>query len=125
MRSFDPDSDRVVVTGIGLATAVGTSREDSWRAVQRGTSGVARIHDVPGIPDGLIPAAMVDIPPDPACPGQLKTVQLCLHTAREAWADADFDRASYDAERVACYVSGHMGDSGYVVEKHRRWDLFP
>jgi 3-oxoacyl-(acyl-carrier-protein) synthase len=66
---------------------------------------------------------MVDMPPDPVNPGRLKTVPLCLQTAREAWADARIDLARCDPERVACYVSGHMGDSSYVVEKHRRWDL--
>lgn len=125
MRSPHSQSERVVITGMGIVASVGSSREQVWRAVQQGQSGVGRIRGVPGIPDGLIPAAMVDLPEDPEHPGRLKTVPLCLQTAREAWQDAQIDLSRCDPERVACYVSGHMGDSNYVVEKHCRWDLLP
>jgi 3-oxoacyl-(acyl-carrier-protein) synthase len=123
MRSFDPDSERVVITGLGIATSVGSTREEVWQAVRHGQSGIGRIYGVLGIPDGLIPAAMIDLPEDPAHPGRLKTVPLCLQTAREAWSDAGIELSQCNPERVACYVSGHMGDSNYVVEKHHRWDL--
>ena len=52
--------DRIVITGIGLSTAVGGDREAVWQAMQAGTSGVRRLTGIPGIPDGMLLGATVD-----------------------------------------------------------------
>ena len=50
-----PSNDhRVVITGIGVVTSIGHSREAVWQAIQRGDCGVRRLTGVPGIPDGLM-----------------------------------------------------------------------
>src|SRR5580698_2855911 len=43
MRSEPCRPRRVVVTGIGLVSPVGIGTEETWTAIQRGQSGVARI----------------------------------------------------------------------------------
>lgn len=81
--------NRVVITGIGLVTSIGSGREATWQAIQRGASGVRRLTGVMGIPDGLLLGATVDMPGE--FPGQLKNIPLCRQAAAEALADAGID----------------------------------
>ena len=53
--------NRVVITGIGLYTSIGRSREAVWQAVQRGESGVRRLTGIAGIPDGLLLGTTADV----------------------------------------------------------------
>jgi 3-oxoacyl-(acyl-carrier-protein) synthase len=112
---------RVVITGIGLIAATGGNREAVWEAVRLGHSGVRKVRGVPGIPDGLISAAQVDVDND--FPGQLKNIPLCRRTAREAIDDSRLELAFRDRHRVGCSISGHMGDMDYIVARAGRHDL--
>jgi 3-oxoacyl-(acyl-carrier-protein) synthase len=118
-----PHNHRVVITGIGLYTSIGRNREAVWQAVQRGESRVRRLTGVPGIPDGLLLGATVDV--DREFPGQLKNIPLCRQTAAEALADARLHLATVDRDRFGCSIGAHMGDSDYVAERLGRHDLMP
>ncbi len=115
--------NRVVITGIGLITSIGRTREAVWQAIQRGESGVRRLRGIAGIPDDLLLGATVDI--DTEHPGQLKNIPLCRQTAAEAIADARINLAKIDRDRFGCSIGAHMGDSDYVVEQLNRYDLIP
>jgi 3-oxoacyl-(acyl-carrier-protein) synthase len=110
----------VVITGIGLVTAIGHSRESVWQAIQRGDCGVTRLAGVPGIPDGLMLGATVDV--DGEFPGQLKNIPLCRQSAAEAIADARIHFGSIDRDRFGCSIGAHMGDTDFVVEKLGKCD---
>jgi 3-oxoacyl-(acyl-carrier-protein) synthase len=120
---FGSHQDRVVITGIGLFTSIGRSREAVWQAVQRGESGVRRLTGVPGIPNGLILGATAEVETD--VPGQLKNIPLCRQTAAEALADARIHLADVDRDRFGCSIGAHMGDSDFVAERLGRQDLMP
>jgi len=77
--------DRVVITGIGLISAVGADRESTWQAVCRGEHAVAPLVGVPALPDGLLLAAAI---PRPRGEWQLPTLPLARRAAAEAAADA-------------------------------------
>jgi 3-oxoacyl-(acyl-carrier-protein) synthase len=115
--------DRVVITGIGIVTATGHGREAAWQAMQSGVSGVRRLHGLPGIPDGLLLGATVEIDGD--FPGQLKNLPLCRATAAEALDDSGIWLAGVDRERFGCSIGAHMGDTDYVVERLGLHDLIP
>ncbi len=70
---------------------------------------------VPGIPDGLLLGATVDV--EGEFPGQLKNIPLCRQTAAEALADARIHWAHIDRDRFGCSIGAHMGDDDYVVER--------
>jgi 3-oxoacyl-(acyl-carrier-protein) synthase len=106
------DEDPVVITGIGMITSVGDRREDVWRAVRNGTSGVRRLEGLEGIPDGLLIGAPVDIQPEH--PGQLKVITLALRSAGEALDDAGIDLDVIDGDRFGCAISAHMGDTSGI-----------
>lgn len=110
-----------MITGIGLIASVGHDRESVWRAVQRGQSGVRNLRGMPGIPDDLLIAATVDIPL--RHPGELKTITLLHHAAGEAIEDSHVRLDDVDRDRFACAISGHMGDTGFVIEQAGRHDL--
>jgi len=115
--------DRIVITGIGLVTAVGGNREAVWRAVEVGKSGIGRLTGVPGIPDDLLLGATVDI--ESEFPGQLKNIPLSRQTAAEALADSGIDLDEVDRDRFGCSIGAHMGDDDYVTERLGRHDLIP
>jgi 3-oxoacyl-(acyl-carrier-protein) synthase len=115
------EQEPIVITGIGMIASVGNDRESVWQAVQRGQSGVRSLRGLQGIPDDLLIAATVDIPP--RHPGELKTISLMHHAAAEAMADSHVRMNDVDRDRFACAISGHMGDTGFVVENLGRYDL--
>jgi 3-oxoacyl-[acyl-carrier-protein] synthase II len=105
-------SDPIVITGIGMIASVGDDRESVWKAVRSGRSGARHLQGFPGIPDGLMLGALVDI--EPEVPGQLKAITLCQRAAAEAIDDAAVDFRTVNTERFACAISGHMGDTSWA-----------
>lgn len=106
----------MVITGIGVVTSIGRSREAVWQAIQRGECGVRRLTGIPAIPDGLMLGATVDT--EGEFPGQLKNIPLCRQSAAEALGDARIHFARVDRDRFGCSIGAHMGDSDFIVERH-------
>jgi len=78
---------------------------------------------IPGIPDGMFLAAPVDLFRE--FPGQLKNIPLCRQTAKEALFDSGLNPAKMDRTRFGCSISGHMGDTDFVVEQVGKKNLIP
>jgi 3-oxoacyl-(acyl-carrier-protein) synthase len=110
-----PNDQRVVITGIGMVTSVGHSRETVWESIQRGDCGVRRLMGVPGIPDGMLLGATCDV--EGEFPGQLKNIPLCRQSAAEALADARIHFGNVDRDRFGCSIGAHMGDTDCIVER--------
>ncbi|MFO0791244.1 MAG: beta-ketoacyl-[acyl-carrier-protein] synthase family protein [Pirellulales bacterium] len=115
MPNSTSNDRRVVITGIGVITSIGHSREGVWQAIQRGECNIRRLTGVPSIPDGLILGATCDV--EGEFPGQLKNIPLCRQTAAEALADARIHFPRVDRDRFGCSIGAHMGDADYVVER--------
>ncbi|MFV2067673.1 MAG: beta-ketoacyl synthase, partial [Pirellulales bacterium] len=116
------ENRRIVITGIGLVTSVGHHREAVWNAVCRGQSGVRRLVGIKAIPDGLILGAPVTgLSGDDT--HRLKPIPLCMFAAAHALADAEIDLRRFERHRFGCAISGHMGDTDFVVEKLGRTEL--
>jgi len=79
------------------------------------------LRGVPAVPDGLLLGATVTLP-DPTNKA-LKNIPLCLIAAEEALADAGCRPAELNRDRIGCAVSGHMGDTAFVLEQLDRTDL--
>lgn len=113
--------DRIVITGVGLVTAVGRDRESSWRGVKQGHNGVRRLCDVPGLPDGLLLAATVeDTPYDDR--GD-RNYPLALSAAREAIEDSELDLDECDRTRIGTSTGTCGGPTPWMAEEIQRCEL--
>ncbi|MGE5755021.1 MAG: beta-ketoacyl synthase N-terminal-like domain-containing protein, partial [Planctomycetaceae bacterium] len=112
-------SARVVVTGIGLATGLGPTRETTWAAIRSGR-GAARRLDFPrdarpylGCPSALADALRrEDDPREPA-------LVLLSRLAAEALADARLAGRPYDPARAAVLVGLSKGGMRSLGRLHR------
>ncbi|MCA9171866.1 MAG: beta-ketoacyl-[acyl-carrier-protein] synthase family protein [Planctomycetales bacterium] len=120
LRIHEPHRDRVpdpvVITGIGMITSVGDTRESTWQAIRAGRSGVRRVLPGDSVPSHLGIAAVVDSVPE--LPQELKVIHLARKAADEAIADSRLDLDAVDGNRCACAVSGHMGDWRWLRQKY-------
>ncbi|MHC4547920.1 MAG: beta-ketoacyl-[acyl-carrier-protein] synthase family protein [Planctomycetota bacterium] len=110
---------RVVVTGIGAITSLGTGAACNWERMARGESGVRRISrfDVSTMEVKIAS----EVAPLPRVPEDAEFKELGIHSlfalvaGREAWADAGLSDARPDPERVGVFLGSGKG----IVEPQR------
>lgn len=106
LRLFQDDP--VVITGVGLITALGASREQTWKALCEGQRATRELTGFEFIPDGKLLAATVE------CGGnettRLKAIRMAELASLEALADAQVDLDTMNRDRFGCSMCGHMGD---------------
>ncbi len=113
-------SDPIVISGIGIITALGNNRETVWREIGAAKSGIRNLVGLMGIPDGLLIGAPVEVTAD--MPRRMKVTSLCRLAAAEAVEDAEIDFDRVDLDRFGCAIGGHMGDTGYVENQFGLYD---
>lgn len=110
---------RVVVTGIGCITPIGTGVEALWEGLQRRESAVRRISRFDPSPFRSHIAAQVDDfePTDYMDRGRARRMeryaQFSVASARMALGDAALDPASVDPERVGVQMGSALGGVAY------------
>jgi 3-oxoacyl-[acyl-carrier-protein] synthase II len=115
---------RVVVTGLGLVTPVGIGREDVWRRITDGQSGIGPITRFDSTRhDTKIAGEVKDFKPEEfISPKELKRmdlfIQYSLVAARFAMEDAGLNMASEDAERVGVVVGTGLGGLPSLEKYH-------
>jgi 3-oxoacyl-[acyl-carrier-protein] synthase II len=112
-----------VITGLGVASALGSSVEEFWQNLLAGKSGFRAVENISLPKRGCRIAAEVLIPPreelDSVNP-QPRAVELALFAAREAWKNAGFDESEIDRERIAVIVGTGIGNQDiaeFSIEK--------
>jgi 3-oxoacyl-[acyl-carrier-protein] synthase II len=107
---------RVVVTGLGVISPVGTGRQAFWEAILAGTSGIGPVrsfdtsrypvHVGAEIPDFRAEDHLVNLSPDTAG----RASQLAAAAARLALADAGLDPGSLDPARAGVAMGTTSGE---------------
>ncbi len=96
---FNPHS-RVLVTGIGLVTSLGSTREASWNALKNGTQGFRRLDRHPGDPLWFGAPVESDGCHEPTS----------IRAVLEAWDDAALASGAVDLERIGTVFGSSKGD---------------
>lgn len=106
---------RVVVTGMGLVTPLGTGLEKTWRAICAGQSGVRRItrFDPTGYPSQIAGEVPDFDPADYIERKEIKKMDLFIHYAvgasQQAVDDAGLKVTPDNADRVGVYIGAGIG----------------
>ncbi len=116
---------RVVVTGIGLVSPLGTGTDKNWQALLRGESGIAPLtrFDVSrhatrfgGEVKDFDPLAFIDRK-------EVRKMDLFIRfglaAAELAAADSGLDRAAFQSDRAGVYVGSGIGGLGSIEENHK------
>jgi 3-oxoacyl-[acyl-carrier-protein] synthase II len=120
----DRPSRRVVVTGLGLVTPLGTGVEKTWNAICAGESGIGRItrFDPTGY-DAQIAGEVKDF--DPARfieKKEIKKMDTFIHyavgAAQLAVDDAGLKVSPEEATRVGVYIGSGIGGLGSIEHYH-------
>jgi 3-oxoacyl-[acyl-carrier-protein] synthase II len=115
---------RVVITGIGAVTPVGTGREGLWRGVRAGRSAVDQITRFDPSPfPSQIAAEVRDFQPldfmDTRRVRRLdRFAQFALAAARLALADASYEITPDRTETTGVYIGSALGGVAYAEEQH-------
>lgn len=118
---------RVVVTGLGCITPIGTGREGLWEGLQRKESAVRRISRFdPTIFRSHIAAQVDDFEPtDYIDRSRLKRLdrfaQFSVATARLAIEDAALRMDALDPDRVAVQIGSALGGVVLAEEQYERY----
>ncbi len=116
---------RVVITGVGLVTALGRGSHDCWQALLRGESGVGPItrFDASQFPT-RIAAEVKDFDPSQYIERKdIKKMDTFIHfalaAARYAMDDAGLDRfETAESERVGVVIGSGIGGFGAIEREH-------
>jgi 3-oxoacyl-[acyl-carrier-protein] synthase II len=106
---------RVVVTGLGLITPLGTGLEKTWKALCAGQSGIRRItrFDATGYPAQIAGEVQDFNPADYIDKKEIKKMDLFIHyavgAAQMAMDDAGLKVTAENAERIGVYVGAGIG----------------
>jgi 3-oxoacyl-[acyl-carrier-protein] synthase II len=119
---------RVVVTGVGLVTPLGNTREENWRALLEGRSGAGPItHFDAARFDVRFAAEVKDFEPAKFFDRrELKRTAPYIHYAVAAAQEAIEDSGlkisdAAEAERCGVYVSSGIGGFGVIEREHEQF----
>lgn len=98
---------RVVASGIGVVSPLGTGRERFWRALRAGETGLAEARRF-AFPEGLVHRAY-PVRDLPDVGGLDPFISYALEAAREAVRDAGVDLACHERSRLGLAMSSSKG----------------
>lgn len=115
---------RVVITGLGLVSAVGVGTEESWQAVLDGRSGIAPItrFDTNGFACTIAAEVKGFDPLQFVAKKELKKmglfIQYALAAAEFAMKQADLRATSETAERIGVFLGSGIGGFDVIEREH-------
>src|SRR3989441_4984506 len=116
---------RIVVTGLGLITPLGTGVEKTWKAICAGESGIGRITKFdPAAYDAQIAGEVKDFDPAEFIEKkEIKKMDTFIHyavaAAQMAVDDAGFKVTPENADRVGVYIGSGIGGLPAIEAFHK------
>ncbi len=125
IRSRDDMKRRVVVTGLGMVTPLGTGVDKNWDAICAGRSGIRKItkFDVSRFPCKIAGEVPDFNSEDWLDKKQIRRFDIFVHyaiaSARMAIEDAGLKIGSEDAHRVGCITGSGLGGLSMLEHYHK------
>jgi 3-oxoacyl-[acyl-carrier-protein] synthase II len=116
---------RVVVTGLGVVSAIGCAKEEFWSNLIKGKSGVGPLtHFDASQYDSRIAGEVKDFAPHPFIPikdlrRMEKFVQFGVTAAKNAIDDSGLDILKEDPYRIGVVVGSGIGSLRIIEEQHK------
>ncbi|MDQ8038846.1 MAG: beta-ketoacyl-ACP synthase II [Rickettsiella sp.] len=117
---------RIVITGLGMVTALGLNTKDTWEAILAGKSGVAPIthFDISSFPCQFSASVKNFDGCDYIDKKDLKKmdlfIQFGLAAALEAISDSKLEVTEKNADRIGVAVGSGIGGLPFIEENHRK-----
>jgi 3-oxoacyl-[acyl-carrier-protein] synthase II len=118
---------RIAITGVGLVTALGATREDSWRRMLTGDCGIrpTTVFDTEGYRSRVAGEVDIDAVDDGSTPLQRRrrsrSDRIGLRAAAEALADSGLLDTVVDRARVGVFLGAGTADLLRNEEFYRTW----
>ena len=118
---------RIAITGVGLVTALGATREETWRRMLAGECGIrpATVFDTEGYRSRVAAEVDIDAVDADATPRERRrrsrSDRIGLRAASEALADAGLLDAGLDRSRVGVFLGAGTADLLRNEEFYRTW----
>jgi len=118
---------RVYITGVGVVSSLGLGREEYFRALERGTSGISQVEAFDTSALGRSYAGEVKgfRPQDHLTAAELRRTGRCsamtLAAARMAVADAGLTAESLRGPRTAVVIGTTMGEADVIEQLEHAW----
>jgi 3-oxoacyl-[acyl-carrier-protein] synthase II len=115
---------RIAVTGIGIVSAIGCTKEEFWKNLVAGKSGAGPIEsfDAHAFGSRIACAARGFVPEDHLDKKRLRKMarfsQMASAAALMAVKDSGVALASYDTSRVGCVIGSAGGDFEHLEAQH-------
>ena len=118
---------RVAVTGLGLVTSIGIGKDEFWKNLIQGKSGISKVESFDPVPYGRSFGGEVKNF-DPLQFMTLREVkrtgrasQLAIAASELALTDADIESSMLDSERSAVLLGTTMGETGVFEVVNKTW----
>ncbi len=124
MVSVRSSKRRVVVTGLGVVSSIGSGKDIFWKSLEAGKSGVSRITSFdPSEHTTQFAGEIKDFNPSQfILPKRLKrmdrTSQFAVACAKMAVEDAGVDLHANGPDRTGVIIGTAMAGHGYILEQH-------
>ncbi len=123
---YSSGTRRVVLTGLGVVSPVGSSVPSFWDNLLAGKCGVGPITAFEATAfDSRIAAEVRDFDPTPAFPSPKEVrrtdrfSQMGVHAAWQALTDAGLDMNRTNPERVGCIIGSGIGGLSTTTQQHQ------
>lgn len=115
---------RVVITGIGVVSPLGNSKDEFWNNMKTGVCGIDRISSFELV-DGYDVTVAAEVKDFDATKHiekrELRRLdrfsQFAIYAAKEAMADANIDMDNEDATRVGCIIGSGIGGIATIEQE--------
>jgi 3-oxoacyl-[acyl-carrier-protein] synthase II len=115
---------RVVVSGLGCVTPLGTDAASTWDALLRGVSGVGPLEgpEFAALPTRIAAAVRGEVDPGDVDFKERRrldrVILFALAAAREAFADSGLDAAGFERDRAGVAIGSAIGGLGTLLANH-------